>query len=143
MADPDIFNMNDMVLTTNKAGEIVSGNFNFNEANINLHGGQEQEGEQGSFGGSKNKNKKEFEDLAIPAGLYYFNKKVKSYGETHKAEKDNNDNETIPESLYEKLLGLVEEKSEKKKKNKKYTKNKKGKTEINKNNKKKTRRQQK
>jgi hypothetical protein len=143
MTDLNLLKVDDMILTKNKAGEIISGNFNFNEAAFT--GGSEASADAGTetgiaeqYGGRKKKIiKKEFEDLAIPAGLYYFNKNIKSYS-MHK-EEDNN--EILPDSLYEKLLSLAEDKPRtdiNKKKNKKYTKNKKNKqSEINNNKKKK------
>ena len=54
-----------------------------------------------------------FENLAVPAGIFYVNQKVPklSTAETHY---NNNDHNMLPEDIYDKLLSLVQQAPKKK-----------------------------
>ena len=102
------FDNNDLVFTTNKNGELTGGGFVIQSELLKntITTGEELQGQSG--GGLIDYNSKEllntFKDLAVPVGLFFTQKQV---------EKNNNiryehKSEFIEDTLYYKLLDMLE-----------------------------------
>ena len=113
-----IFNGGDFVVTQNGAGEFISGGYKI--ASSFLEGGQsvmttlnedrEQDG---------GKVSSPFENLAVPAGLFYINTRIKKNNDI-KLDKHYNDRKTAPDEMIDKLYALVEFDKKRKRKTKKH-----------------------
>lgn len=106
--DIHLFKGDDFVFTKNSNGEIVGGGYKvksfFLDNDFSLHDDNSNETDQDKNikGGQHTSS---YENLAIPAGLFYINTKIK------KRDKENNEykeHKMIPDDLLDHLFGLVE-----------------------------------
>jgi hypothetical protein len=61
-----------------------------------------------------------FENLAVPAGLFYINMRVPKY-DSEKSEQIYQNHQSIPDDMVDKLFGLVEADKKRKRKTRKYS----------------------
>ena len=115
----NIFNGGEFVLTQGSNGEFVGGGYKI--ISSFLQGGQpimttlNKEQEQEQDGGNVSSP---FENLAVPAGLFYINTKVIKNNDLNLDEHYNN-RKTAPDEMIDKLYALVEFDKKRKRKTKK------------------------
>ena len=123
----NIFNEGEFVFTKDENGKIIGGGYKINS--FFLEGGQnvmttqtgDNDGEQD--GG---KVSSPFENLAVPAGLFYINTRIKKNNDV-KLDEHYSNRKTAPDEMIDKLYALVEFDKKRKRKTKKHI-NKKNKT---------------
>ena len=116
----NIFNGGEFVLTQDENGQIIGGGYKINS--FFLEGGQNvmttlNENEDGKQDGGKVSSP--FENLAVPAGLFYINTRIKKNNDV-KLDKHYNDRKTAPDEMIDKLYALVEFDKKRKRKTKKH-----------------------
>jgi len=115
----DFFGGDDFVFTKDKQGNIVGGGYKidsfFLREDVPIMTTINDETQNGG------KVSSPFENLAVPAGLFYVNMRVpKKHVETHFGEYNNH--ETISDDMIDKLYSLIEADKKIKRKTKKYHK---------------------
>ena len=121
----NILNGADFVIIQNAGGEFISGGYKIMSSLLTggqpvmttLNGGnQEQEQEQEQDGG---KVSSPFENLAVPAGLFYINTRIKKNNDINLDEHYNN-RKTAPDEMIDKLYALIQFDKKRKSKTKKH-----------------------
>jgi len=114
----NIFNGEEFVITQTAGGEFISGGYkiatSFLEDGQNVMTTHNEDGDQD--GG---KVSSPFENLAVPAGLFYINTRIKKNNDI-KLDKHYNDRKTAPDEMIDKLYALVEFDKKRKRKTKKH-----------------------
>jgi len=115
----DIFDGGEFVFTKNKGGEVVGGGYKINS--FFLQEGMSpittlNKSEQEQFGG---KVSSPFENLAVPAGIFYVNMRVPKKDLNRDSEQHYKAHETISDDMIDKLYSLVEVDKKRKRKTRK------------------------
>lgn len=143
-----IFNGGDFVFTTktdeNGKTEVVGGGYKINS--IFLQGGipilktLNNNGDNDNVEQNGGKVSSPFENLAVPAGLFYINQRVPKYSKNNDKDDDTlyKQHEAISDDMIDKLFGLVAADKKRQRKTRKHTNNQ---PKIIPSNKKKTRKQ--
>jgi hypothetical protein len=113
----NIFNGGDFVISTGGNGEFISGGYTIassflggDQSLMTTYNGGDQDGGQVSS---------QFENLAVPAGLFYINTRIKKNNDIKREEHYNN-RKTAPDEMIDKLYALVEFDKKRKRKTKKH-----------------------
>jgi hypothetical protein len=113
----NIFNGQEFVLTQTAGGEFISGGYKIASSFLEgqkplmttLNNGNQDGGKVSSS----------FENLAVPAGLFYINTRIKKNNDINLDEHYNN-RKTAPDEMIDKLYALVEFDKKRKRKTKKH-----------------------
>jgi hypothetical protein len=123
----DLFDGGEFVFTTNKEGEVVGGGYKIKSAF--LQGGIAPMTTLNTSEQNGGKVSSPFENLAVPAGLFYVNMRVPKKYIDKDSEEHYKPHETISDDMIDKLYALVEvDKKRKRKTRKHHTKQYKAKT---------------
>ena len=117
----NIFNGGDLVITTGGDGQFVSGGYKISSPFL---GGGKSVMTTFNHGEKYGENNEEnvsspFENLAVPAGLFYINTRIPKNNDI-KLEEHYSNRKTAPDDMIDKLYALVEFDKKRKKKTKKH-----------------------
>ena len=125
----------DLVFFKNSAGEIMSGGYNIESHMLQKGISPMQTFNLSQNGGKEDKVSSGFENLAIPAGLYYITQPTSKNHKDKYTDQKNYDKEHVPisDDIFDKLFQMIEYDDKRKRKTKKqiitnHSKNKKTKT---------------
>jgi hypothetical protein len=113
----NVFDGDDFVFTT-KGGEFVGGGYKIKS--IFLQGGESPMVTINTADKSGGKVSSPFENLAVPAGLFYVNMRVPKKNIDRDSEEHYKPHETISDDIIDKLYSLVEVDKKRKRKTKKH-----------------------
>jgi hypothetical protein len=111
------FNDGEFVITQKAGGEFISGGYKI--ASNFLGGDKELMTTFNKLNQDGGKVSSQFENLAVPAGLFYINTRIKKNNNINLEEHYNN-RKTAPDEMIDKLYSLVEFDKKRKRKTKKH-----------------------
>lgn len=117
--DTEIFGGDDFVLTRTQGGKFVGGGFKINSSF--LQGGQPIMTTYNEFNQSGGKISSPFENLAVPAGLFYVNMRIPKKESNIESDEHYKDHKMAPDDIIDKLYALVEVDKKRKRKTRKHT----------------------
>ena len=117
IVDYNIFNGGDFVFTQDGGGEFISGGYKINSSFLGGEQALMTTFNDGNQDGGKVSSP--FENLAVPAGLFYINTRIKKNNDV-KLDEHYSNRKTAPDEMIDKLYALVEFDKKRKRKTKKH-----------------------
>lgn len=113
----EIFDVGDLILTKNKEGKIISGGYKINS--FFLEGDMPLMTTYNKIDQYGGKVSSPFENLAVPAGLFYMNTRLPKKDIEISSEQQFNEHKMAPDEMIDKLFTLIEFDKKRKRKTKK------------------------
>lgn len=118
VVENELFGEDDFVFTKNSKNEVVGGGYKINS--FFLQGGEPPMVTMNTSDQNGGKVSSPFENLAVPAGLFYVNTRVPKKAVDENYEEHYKNHETISDDMIDKLYSLVEVDKKRKRKTRKH-----------------------